>query len=82
MNQLDSEITALSNSLLYELTKALGLNQNSIIGRALCPLFKKATLKFAEIGVGLDRVVAESGVVYYWSNAVNFCIENDNQTLG
>jgi hypothetical protein len=63
MNQLDSEITALSNSLLYELTKALGLNQNSIIGRALCPLFKKATLKFAEIGVGLDRVVAESGVV-------------------
>lgn len=63
MNQPDSEITALSNSLLYELTKALGLNQHSIFGRALYPLFKKATIKFAEIGVGLDRVVAESGVL-------------------
>jgi len=62
MNDLDSEITTLSNSLINELTKAFGIYQNSVLGQALYPLFKKATIKFAEIGVGLDKVVAEHGV--------------------
>jgi len=61
MNNLKTEISTLSNSLLFELTKALGLSQ-STLGQALNPIFKKATLRFAEIGVGLDRVVAENGV--------------------
>jgi len=55
-------IQTLSDTLLYELTKALGLTQTSLIGRALSPFLGKATMKFAEIGIGLDRVVLESGV--------------------
>lgn len=62
MNNHDSEITTLSNSILFELTNALGIDQNSILGQALIQLFVKASLKFAEIGIGLDRVVAEYGV--------------------
>jgi hypothetical protein len=62
MNHLNPKITELSNSLLNELTKAIGLNQHRIFGRALSPIFKKATTKFAELGVGLDRVVEENGV--------------------
>jgi len=61
INQL-AEIQTLSDTLLFELTKALGLSQTGLLGRALCPFLKKATIKFAEIGVGLDRVVSESGV--------------------
>jgi len=56
------EVQTLSNTLLYELTKALGFSQSNILGKALCPLFKKATLKFAELGLGLDQVVAKQGV--------------------
>jgi len=56
------EVKALSNSLLYELSKALGLAQQSMIGKVFCGLFEKAALKLADIGVGLDRIVAEKGV--------------------
>ena len=62
MNDYAPEVQALSNTLLYELTKALGLSQNGLLGRALCPFFEKATTRFAELGLGLDRVVAEGGV--------------------
>jgi len=57
-----TEVQTLSNTLLYELTKAMGFSQSNLLGKAFCPLFKKGTLKFAELGLGLDRVVAEQGV--------------------
>ena len=57
-----AEIQTLRNTLLHELIKALGLSQTSILGQVLSPFLKKATMKFAELGIGLDRVVAESGV--------------------
>jgi len=56
------EVQTLSNTLLYELTKALGFSQSNIFGKALCPLFKKATVKVAELGLGLDHMVAEQGL--------------------
>lgn len=41
-------IRALRETLLYELTKAMGLSQESGLGKAIQPLFTKATERFAE----------------------------------
>jgi len=62
MIENSTEILALRETLIYELTKALGLSQGGLLGRAIRPLFEKAAGRFAELGVGLDRVVAEQGV--------------------
>lgn len=62
MNSYDEDVRTLSDSLLYELTRALGLSQERGPGKAVRPLFEKAARNFAELGVGLDRVVAEQGV--------------------
>jgi len=62
MNNYNPEVKALSNSLLYELSKALGLVQYGTIRKVFYGLFEKAALKFADIGVRLDRIVAENGV--------------------
>ena len=62
MSATSTEILTLKDTLLYELTKALGLSQEAGMGKVIQPLFAKATARFAELGVGLDRVVAESGV--------------------
>ena len=58
----DTEILTLRETLLFELTKALGLSQEHGLGKVIRPLFEKATERFAELGVGLDHVVAEQGV--------------------
>lgn len=52
----------LSKTLLYEITKALGFSQDLWVGSVISPLFKKAADHFAEIGVGLDNIVAREGV--------------------
>lgn len=62
MNSYSEDIRILSDTLIFELTKALGFSQEGGVGKAVRPLFEKATRSFAELGVGLDRVVAESGV--------------------
>lgn len=62
MSESSTEIFTLQETLIYELTKALGLSQKGGLGKAIRPLFEKATDRFAELGVGLDRVVAEQGV--------------------
>jgi hypothetical protein len=62
MSENATEILTLRETLIYELTKALGLSQESGFGKAIRPLFKKATGRFAELGVGLDHVVATQGV--------------------
>ncbi len=56
------EVQALSNSLIYELTKALALPQTAPVRQLVRLLFGRAALRFAELAVGLDRVVAEEGV--------------------
>ena len=62
MNNYDEDIHALSDTLIYELTKALGLSQERGLGKIARPLFEKATKRFAKIGVELDHTVAEHGV--------------------
>ena len=57
-----TEILTLREALVYELTKALRLSQEGGLGKAMQPLFERATERFAELGLGLDRVVAEQGV--------------------
>jgi hypothetical protein len=49
------EIQTLSDTLLYELTKALGLSQDGVLGKAIRPLFEKATRHFAELGIGFSE---------------------------
>jgi len=62
MNTYVEDVCTLSDTLLFEITKALGLSQKGGLGKAIQPLFEKATRHFAELGIGLDRVVAEQGV--------------------
>ncbi len=61
MKENSTEINTLRESLIYELTKALGLSQDSSLGKAIRPLFEKAVGRFADMGVRLDHVVAEQG---------------------
>lgn len=58
----ENEIETLKNTLLFELTKALGLAPDGLPGRAIRPLFGRAARRFAGIGVELDRIVAGQGV--------------------
>ena len=60
MNEQEREIRALINTLFYELTKAMALPRH--LHGLIRPLFAKAARRFAEIGVGLDQVVAREGV--------------------
>jgi len=60
MDDFDSDIRALTETLFNELTKAMAFPPR--IGRIIRPFFTKAAWRFAEIGVRLDRIVAEQGV--------------------
>lgn len=62
MPNLDIEIRTLTETLMFEMTKALALPQTRPVDRVLGMLFGKAARTFAELGAGLDRVVAEAGV--------------------
>lgn len=62
MPTVSEEVQTLSSSLLTELTKALALPQNERTRRVVALLFSKAARRFAELGVNLDRVVAEQGI--------------------
>jgi hypothetical protein len=62
MSENDNELLTLRETLIYELTKALGLSQNGVLGKAIHPLLEKATGRFAELGVNLDHIVNEQGV--------------------
>ncbi len=63
MPNLDSaEIQALTDALLFEMTKALALRQTENAKRFVRLLFGRAARRVAELGIGLDRVVAESGI--------------------
>ncbi|MGD8402479.1 MAG: hypothetical protein PVJ21_02385 [Anaerolineales bacterium] len=62
MPEISTEILILKETLIYELTKAIGLSQKGGLGKAIRPLFEKASGRFAELGVGLDHVVDEQGV--------------------
>lgn len=60
MTSLD--LHTLSETLIYELTKALALPQTERAKRWVRLIFGKAARAAAEVGLGLDRAVAEGGL--------------------
>ena len=62
MNSNESEIRDLTETLVYELTKAFALPQKDWAKRMIRSIFGKAANSAAEIGIGLDRAVAEGGL--------------------
>lgn len=57
-----AEIHTLTETLIYELTKAFALPQTDRAKRWMRLIFGKAARAAAEVGVGLDRAVAEGGL--------------------
>jgi hypothetical protein len=55
-------VQTLSDTLILELTKALALKQTRFANSLIQMMFGNAARRFAELGAGLDRVVAEAGV--------------------
>ncbi len=62
INMKPLEIQTLTETLIYELTKAFALPQTPSARRMIQLVFGKAARAAAEVGIGLDRAVAESGV--------------------
>lgn len=56
------EIHTLTETLIYELTKAFALPQTDRAKRWMRLIFGKAARAAAEVGIGLDRAVAEGGL--------------------
>lgn len=61
MDDQSERINRLTKVLVGELLKALGFNEDGLIGKAISPLVKKPIKNFAEICVGFDHLVVESG---------------------
>jgi hypothetical protein len=59
---IEAEIQTLHDALIFEMTKALALPQTKRARQFIRAIFGKAARRFAELGAGLDRVVAEAGV--------------------
>jgi hypothetical protein len=62
MNTHASEIQTLTETLIYELTKAFALPQQKWAKQIIRFIFGKAARSAAEVGIGLDRAVAEGGL--------------------
>jgi hypothetical protein len=56
------EIQTLTETLIYELTKAFALPQTNRAKGLIRLIFGKAARAAAEVGIGLDRAVADGGV--------------------
>jgi hypothetical protein len=55
-------VASLSELLIYELAKAMMLQQNATAKRIIRRLFGKAARKFSDLALELDRVVGEGGL--------------------
>jgi len=62
MNAHAIEIRTLTETLIYELTKALALPKTEWTAKLVRLIFGKAAHAAAEVGIGLDRAVAEGGI--------------------
>jgi len=58
---MDTEMSALSESLITEIFNALGLSRTGWARRSFGPLFRKATDRLSEIGMTFDRLVQREG---------------------
>lgn len=59
---ISPDIHSLTETLIYELTKAFALPQRESVKRWIRLVFGKAARAAAELGIGLDRAVAEGGL--------------------
>ena len=62
MTDHNAEIHTLTETIIYELTKAFALPQNRAAKTFIRLIFGKAARATAELGIGLDRAVAEGGL--------------------
>jgi hypothetical protein len=62
MNTDNEEVRTLKETLIYELTKAFALPQTGIAKALVRASFGKAAQAAAQVGIGLDRAVAEGGL--------------------
>jgi Acyltransferase len=62
MNTHENEINTLTETLIFELTKAFALPQTAWAKQVIRLIFGRAAHSAAEIGIGLDRAVAEGGL--------------------
>ncbi|MFH2104301.1 MAG: 1-acyl-sn-glycerol-3-phosphate acyltransferase [Chloroflexota bacterium] len=69
---MDANIIILSNKLLLEILNAVGLPKRDSLCRLIAPIFRKATLRMAAIGVTFDGMVAEQG----FSKAADWALSN------
>ena len=58
----DMEVQTLAESLIYEIVKSLALPQTDTVKKIIRLIFGKTARLTAEIGLGLDRVIAEHGL--------------------
>jgi len=58
---MEADVEALSDSLIAEIFKALGLSETGLARRALGPLFRKATRRLAQIGIAFGRLCESNG---------------------
>ncbi len=62
MNQTHCEIQTLTDTLIYDLTKAFALPQKPWAKNIVRLIFGRAIHAAAEVGIGLDRATAEGGL--------------------
>lgn len=60
--KLEAEAQKLYDALIFEMNKALALPQTEHMRGMIRLVFGKAARRFAELGAGLDRAVAEGGI--------------------
>ncbi|MEZ0396126.1 MAG: 1-acyl-sn-glycerol-3-phosphate acyltransferase [Anaerolineales bacterium] len=78
MNELESAIRTLGDSLIYEILNALGLPKTPRLHRLFRPLFGQAVDRLSAIGVAADRMIATRGfpaaaawMASHWVRAVD-----------
>ena len=62
MNTFAEDIDTLKETLIYELTKAFALPRTRISKALVQAIFGRAAQAAAEVGIGLDRAVAQGGL--------------------
>jgi hypothetical protein len=62
MNQHDEATNALTETLIFEITKALALPQTQTVRKIIRLLLGKAARRFSELAMDLDRVVEQEGL--------------------
>jgi hypothetical protein len=59
---MDSEMVALSHSLVAELTGSIGFRDSRLLQSVAWPIFRPATDALAKLGLTFDRMLAEEGL--------------------